>query len=111
MNNHLFTQIWEKSTAKTATILFDGEVFAKIDLAPVKLPCKYYNLVFLAMETWINKEWDPGEKVMLWAISNEFSVLVKLMETQLDKEVMEKIINESQFLTPFTIKLDYNFTI
>ncbi len=65
MNSHLFTQIPATSTAKSATIKFDDEIFSKIDLTRVKLPCKYYNIVFLAMETWINQEWDPGEKLML----------------------------------------------
>jgi len=111
MNSHLFTQIPVTSKAKTAMIYFDKEEFGKIDLERVKLPCKYYNLVFLAMETWINQEWDPGEKLMLWALNDSFSSLVSLMENQLDKEVMERIINEQEILNPFTVKLDYNFTL
>lgn len=111
MNDHLFTQIPVTSTAKTATIKFDGDDFAKINLEPVKFPCKYYNLVFLAMEQWIDTEWDPGEKQLMTALSSEFSKLIRLMEDQLDSERMEAVIKESPLLTPFTVKLDYNFTL
>lgn len=111
MNSHLFTQIPVTSKAKSATIYLGDEIFSKINLGPVKLPCKYYNLVFLAIETWINQEWDPGEKLMLWALNEEFSTIVTLMDSQLEPDVVTKLINESPLLTPFKVKLEYDFVI
>ena len=78
--HHLMIDIQKKTEAKFAVVTFAGETFAKIDMSRVKTPCKFYNIVFLAVETWIHQDFEENDKEFFAILNTEFSNLLKLME-------------------------------
>ena len=107
----MFETIPKDCKAKTAIVYFDDEVFAKVDLNRIKLPCKNYNIVFLAIESYINADFEWNDRQLLEMINEPFWNLMKLMTTQLGIEKAEELIKETPILQPFSVKLDYGIVV
>jgi hypothetical protein len=96
--HHLMIDIPKKTEAKFAIVTFGNETFAKVDMSRVKTPCKFYNIVFLAIETWINVDFEPEDKQFFAMLNSQFSNLLALMNSELGQDKVEKLIQESPVL-------------